>query len=70
MQNTLHLTAVEPPPPDIVQVELKASRIVHVGKTDAAEYPLAKKKQSYEFLRVSGREAQGRAPSRCSCSGS
>lgn len=32
-------------------MELKATRIVHLGATDAAEYPLAKKKQSYEFLR-------------------
>jgi asparaginyl-tRNA synthetase len=32
-------------------VELKATKIHHVGKTDASVYPLAKKKQSYEFLR-------------------
>lgn len=25
--------------------------MVHVGRTDAGEYPLAKKKQSFEFLR-------------------
>lgn len=35
----------------ITQVELKATKIILVGKTDGAEYPLAKKKQSYEFLR-------------------
>ena len=28
-----------------VQVELKATKVVHVGGTDPAEYPLAKKKQ-------------------------
>ena len=33
------------------KVELKAEAIVHVGKVDAAAYPLAKKKTSYEFLR-------------------
>lgn len=33
------------------QVELKATKIVHLGQTDAAAYPLAKKKQSMEFLR-------------------
>lgn len=33
------------------QVELKATRVVHLGATDPAEYPLAKKKQSFEFLR-------------------
>ena len=33
------------------QVELKATKVVHVGSTDPAEYPLAKKKQSYEFMR-------------------
>ena len=27
------------------QVELKATKVVHVGGTDPAEYPLAKKKQ-------------------------
>lgn len=27
------------------QVELKATKVAHVGTTDAAEYPLAKKKQ-------------------------
>ena len=32
-------------------MELKAEAIVHVGKVDAAVYPLAKKKTSYEFLR-------------------
>lgn len=35
----------------MVQVELKATRIIHLGRTDASAYPLAKKKQSYEFLR-------------------
>lgn len=34
-----------------MQVELKATKIVHLGKTDAAKYPLAKKKQSFEYLR-------------------
>ena len=34
-----------------IQVELKATKIVHLGTTDASEYPLAKKKQSMEFLR-------------------
>ena len=33
------------------KVELKADTVVHVGKVDAAVYPLAKKKTSYEFLR-------------------
>lgn len=33
------------------QVELEASAVLHVGKVDAAAYPLAKKKTSYEFLR-------------------
>jgi aspartyl/asparaginyl-tRNA synthetase len=33
------------------QVELKATRVAYLGRTDATEYPLAKKKQSYEFLR-------------------
>ncbi len=33
------------------KVELKAETVVHVGKVDAAVYPLAKKKTSYEFLR-------------------
>ena len=33
------------------QVELKATRVLHLGGTDAGEYPLAKKKQSYEFMR-------------------
>lgn len=32
-------------------VELKATRLVHVGLCDAASYPMAKKKQSFEFLR-------------------
>lgn len=34
-----------------MQVELKATKILHIGKTDGSEYPLAKKKQSYEYLR-------------------
>ncbi|PSC73030.1 asparagine-tRNA cytoplasmic 1-like [Micractinium conductrix] len=33
------------------KVELKATKVVHLGSTDPAEYPLAKKKQSFEFLR-------------------
>lgn len=41
----------ETPPGTKQKVELKATRVVHVGPTDAAVYPLAKKKQSYEFLR-------------------
>ena len=32
-------------------MELKAEKVVHVGTVDAAQYPLAKKKTSYEFLR-------------------
>jgi hypothetical protein len=32
-------------------VELKASAICHVGPCDAASYPIAKKKTTYEFLR-------------------
>lgn len=32
-------------------VELKATSILHLGACDAATYPMAKKKQSYEFLR-------------------
>ncbi|KAL4434001.1 hypothetical protein ABPG75_000442 [Micractinium tetrahymenae] len=39
------------PPGTKQKVELKATKVVHVGTTDAAEYPLAKKKQSFEFLR-------------------
>lgn len=34
-----------------MQVELKATKVIYVGKTDPAVYPLAKKKQSFEFLR-------------------
>ena len=30
---------------------MKASKILHVGKSDGSEYPLAKKKQSMEYLR-------------------
>lgn len=33
------------------QVELQASKVVHVGPVDGTSYPLAKKKTSYEFLR-------------------
>ncbi|KAG2442354.1 hypothetical protein HXX76_002440 [Chlamydomonas incerta] len=32
-------------------VELKATKIAHVGPSDAATYPIAKKKTTYEFLR-------------------
>lgn len=32
-------------------VELKATKVVHVGVCDASSYPMAKKKQSMEFLR-------------------
>ncbi|GLC38631.1 hypothetical protein PLESTB_000454300 [Pleodorina starrii] len=32
-------------------VELKATKVLHVGPCDAATYPIAKKKTSYEFLR-------------------
>jgi asparaginyl-tRNA synthetase len=32
-------------------VELKATKVLHVGRTDATKYPLAKKKQSMEYLR-------------------
>lgn len=32
-------------------VELKATKIAYVGTCDAAHYPIAKKKTSYEFLR-------------------
>ncbi len=32
-------------------MELKVSKIVHVGTCDAGAYPMAKKKQSMEFLR-------------------
>ncbi len=35
-------------------VELKAERIIYHGACDASKYPLAKKKQSYEFLREIG----------------
>jgi len=31
-------------------VELKATKVVHVGGTDPAEYPLAKKKQVGDLL--------------------
>lgn len=41
----------ETPPGTKQKVELKATKVAHVGTTDAAEYPLAKKKQSFEFLR-------------------
>ncbi|KAG1674615.1 hypothetical protein FOA52_001864 [Chlamydomonas sp. UWO 241] len=32
-------------------VELKATKVLHLGMSDAATYPIAKKKTSYEFLR-------------------
>jgi asparaginyl-tRNA synthetase len=32
-------------------VELKATAVLHVGACEAATYPMAKKKQSMEFLR-------------------
>jgi len=32
-------------------VELKATRVLHVGECEASTYPIAKKKTSYEFLR-------------------
>lgn len=32
-------------------MELKASNLLHVGKCDPYEYPMAKKKQSLEYLR-------------------
>lgn len=32
-------------------VELKARKVVHLGPCDASTYPMAKKKQSMEFLR-------------------
>eukprot|EP00193_Tetraselmis_chui_P011899 CAMPEP_0177790698 /NCGR_PEP_ID=MMETSP0491_2-20121128/23502_1 /TAXON_ID=63592 /ORGANISM="Tetraselmis chuii, Strain PLY429" /LENGTH=585 /DNA_ID=CAMNT_0019312807 /DNA_START=170 /DNA_END=1928 /DNA_ORIENTATION=- len=35
-------------------VELKATGIKYVGKCDASVYPMAKKKQSFEFLREKG----------------
>lgn len=35
-------------------VELKATQVVHVGECEAATYPIAKKKTSYEFLRRAG----------------
>ncbi|KAL4441815.1 hypothetical protein ABPG77_003731 [Micractinium sp. CCAP 211/92] len=41
----------ETPPGTKQKVELKATKVAHVGTTDAGEYPLAKKKQSFEFLR-------------------
>ncbi len=40
-------SAVTPPQ----AVELKATKVLHVGVSDAASYPIAKKKTSYEFLR-------------------
>ena len=39
------------PPPASQAVELKASKVVMMGACDAATYPMAKKKQSFEFLR-------------------
>ncbi len=32
-------------------MELKATKVVHVGPSDAATYPIAKKKTTFEFLR-------------------
>lgn len=32
-------------------MELKVTQVVQVGVCDAAQYPMAKKKQSFEFLR-------------------
>lgn len=32
-------------------VELKVTSVAHVGACDASTYPMAKKKQSFEFLR-------------------
>lgn len=32
-------------------MELKASKLRHVGKCDPSDYPMAKKKQSLEYLR-------------------
>jgi aspartyl/asparaginyl-tRNA synthetase len=43
------LSSLHPSAPQAV--ELKASRVVHLGACDAATYPMAKKKQSMEFLR-------------------
>jgi hypothetical protein len=40
-------------------VELKGSRVCHVGVCDAATYPMAKKKQSMEFLREKVRNVCG-----------
>lgn len=37
--------------PLLQAVELKAAKVVHLGPCDAASYPMAKKKQSMEFLR-------------------
>ncbi len=39
------------PPCPPQAVELKVTKVVHVGTCDAATYPMAKKKQSMEFLR-------------------
>jgi aspartyl/asparaginyl-tRNA synthetase len=38
-------------PPSIQAVELKATKLHHVGPCDAATYAIAKKKTSFEFLR-------------------
>ena len=35
----------------VQSVELKASKVLHVGITDASTYPMAKKKLGLEFLR-------------------
>ena len=37
--------------PHLQAVELKATKLVHVGVCDAATYAIAKKKTSFEFLR-------------------
>ncbi len=39
------------PTPTTQAVELKATKLLHVGECDGAAYPIAKKKTSYEFLR-------------------
>lgn len=39
------------PNPTPQAVELKASSVLHVGPCDASSYPMAKKKQTMEYLR-------------------
>jgi hypothetical protein len=48
-----HTPSASPPPrlPSPQAVELKATQVHHVGTCDASSYPMAKKKQSMEFLR-------------------